>query len=150
MSRLLTFFSAMRAWMRGSRVSRDAEIRFLRQKLHVLRRSATKRLRLMNTDRLIFVGLYRLFPSLLDAAIIFKPEPLVCWHRSGLRLFWHWKSNRRAGRPALSSDIRELVRQLNRENPRLGASNVYGELLKLGIVPLPILSDLCYRYVRMP
>jgi hypothetical protein len=31
-----------------------------------------------------------------------------------------------------------------------GAPYVYGELLKLGIVPLPILSDLYYRYVRMP
>src|SRR6266481_9069308 len=57
-----TFFSALRAWMRGARVSRDAEILFLRQQLLVLRRSAPARLRLTNTDRLIFVWLYRLFP----------------------------------------------------------------------------------------
>ena len=60
--------------MRMSRVSRDAENLFLRQQLLVLRRSAPARLRLRNTDRLIFVCLYRLFPSLLDAAVIFKPE----------------------------------------------------------------------------
>jgi len=30
--------------------------------------------------------LYRLFPSLLDAAVIFKPETLVRWHRGGFRL----------------------------------------------------------------
>ncbi len=72
MSTVLTFFSALLASMRGSRVSRDAEILFLRQQLLVLRRSAPARLRLRNTDRLIFVWLYRLFPSLLDAAIIFR------------------------------------------------------------------------------
>ena len=73
--------------MRGARVSRDAEILFLRQQLLVLRRSAPARLRLRNSDRLIFVWLYRLFPTLLDAAVIFKPETLVRWHRSGFGLF---------------------------------------------------------------
>lgn len=82
MSKVLTFFSALLASMRGSRVSRDAEILFLRQQLLVLRRSALARLRLKNTDRLIFVWLYRLFPSLLDAAVNFKPETLVRCHRS--------------------------------------------------------------------
>jgi hypothetical protein len=28
---------------------------------------------------LIFVWLYRLFPSLLEAAVVFKPETLVRW-----------------------------------------------------------------------
>jgi hypothetical protein len=85
--------------MRSSRVSRDAEILFLRQQLLVLRRSAPARLRLRNTDRLIFVWLYRLFPSLLNAAVIFKPETLVRWHRGGFRLFWRWKSRHRSAAP---------------------------------------------------
>jgi hypothetical protein len=50
---------------------------FLRQQLLVLKRSAPPRLRLRTADRLLFVWLYRLFPSLLGAAIIFKPETLV-------------------------------------------------------------------------
>src|SRR5712672_3502122 len=133
MSRVLTFCSALLASMRGSRVSRDAEILFLRQQLLVLRRSAPARLRLRNTDRLIFVWLYRLFPSLLDAAVIFKPETLVRWHRGGFRLFWRWKSRRRAGRPAVPTGIRSLVRQMSRENPLWGAPRIHGELLKLGI-----------------
>jgi len=65
------------------RVSRDAVFRFLRQKLLVLRRSAPAKLRLGNTDRLIFVSLYRLFPSLRNAEVIFKPEALVHWHCAG-------------------------------------------------------------------
>ena len=128
-----TFFNTLRAWMRGARVSRDAEILFLRQQLLVLRRSAPARLRLRNSDRLIFVWLYRLFPSLLDAAVIFKPETLVRWHRGGFRLFWHWKSRRRAGRPAVPMGIRSLVRQMSRENPLWGAPRIHGELLKLGL-----------------
>src|SRR5258708_11492429 len=133
MSKVLMFFRGLLASMRGSRVSRDAEVLFLRQQLLVLRRSAPARLKLRNTDRLIFVWLCRLFPSLRDAAIIFKPETLVRWHRDGFRLFWRWKSRRRAGRPAVSSDIRLLGRQMNRENPLWGAPRIHGELLKLGI-----------------
>jgi hypothetical protein len=87
MLRVFALFSALLASMRGSRVSRDAEILFLRQQLLVLKRSAPARLRLRNTDRLIFVWLYRLFPSLLDAAVIFKPGTLVRWHRGGFGLF---------------------------------------------------------------
>jgi hypothetical protein len=50
----------------GSHAAREAEIAFLRQQLVVLQRSAPARLRLRTADRLIFVWLYRLFPSLLE------------------------------------------------------------------------------------
>jgi hypothetical protein len=115
-----------------SRASRDAEILFLRQQLLVLRRSAPARLRLRNSERLIFIWLYRLFASLLDA-IIFKPEMLVRWHRGGFRLFWRWRSRQRAGRPAVPEGIRDLVRQMSRANPLWGGPRTHGELLKLGI-----------------
>ena len=133
MSTVLTFVSALLTWMRGSRVSDDAEILFLRQQLLVLTRSAPSRVRLKSIDRLIFVWLYQLFPSLLDAAVIFKPETLVRWHRTGFRLFWRWKSRRRPGRPMVPTGIRNLVRQMSRENPLWGAPRIHGELLKLGI-----------------
>ena len=68
--------------------AREAEMAFLRQQLVVLQRSAPARLRLRTADRLIFVWLYRLFPCLLEAAVVFKPETLVRWHRSGFRLYW--------------------------------------------------------------
>jgi len=133
MFRVLGLFGALLAWIRGSRASRDAEILFLRQQLLVLRRSAPARVRLRNSDRLIFACLYRLFPSLLDAAVIFRPETLMRWHRGGFRLFWRWKSRRRRGRPVISSEVRSLVRQMSHENPLWGAPRIHGELLKLGI-----------------
>ena len=63
-----------------SHAAREAEMAFLRQQLVVLQRSAPARLRLRTADRLIFVWLYRLFPSLLEAAVVFKPETLVRPH----------------------------------------------------------------------
>jgi hypothetical protein len=84
----------------GSHAAREAEIAFLRQQLVVLQRSAPARLRLRTADRLIFVWLYRLSPFLLEAAVVFKPEKLVRWHRSGFRLYWRWK------RAVVSADLR--------------------------------------------
>jgi transposase InsO family protein len=133
MVQVLGFFAALLAWLRNSQARRDAEILYLRQQLIVLKRAAPARPRLRATDRLIFICLYRLFPSLIDASIIFNPETLLRWHRSGFRLFWRWKSRRRVGRPALSADLRSLVRRISRENPLWGAPRIHGELLKLGI-----------------
>jgi hypothetical protein len=45
-----------------ARSSREAEILVLRHQLLVLRRKTRKRVRLRSIDRLILVGLYRLFP----------------------------------------------------------------------------------------
>jgi transposase InsO family protein len=133
MVQVLRFFTALLAWLRTSQARREAEILYLRQQLIVLKRSAPARSRLKATDRLTFVWLYRLFPSLLHSSIIFKPETLLRWHRIGFRLFWRWKSRRPAGRPAVSADIRSLVRRISQENPLWGAPRIHGELLKLGI-----------------
>ena len=129
-----------------SRAAREAEMAFLRHQLLVLQRSAPARLRLRNADRLIFVWLYRLFPFLLGAAVIFQPETLVRWHRDGFRLYWRWKSRRRrVGRPTIPAEIRDLVRTMSRDNPLWGAPRIHGELLKLGFaVSEPTVS----RWVR--
>jgi putative transposase len=49
-------------------------------------------------------------------------------------LFWTWKVRRgRRGRPAVSKDVRDLIRKMSRENLLWGAPRIHGELLKLGI-----------------
>jgi hypothetical protein len=106
---VLRFLAALLARLRSSQARREAEIIYLRQQLIILKRTVPTRPRLKATDRLIFVCLYCLFPSLLDASIIFKPETLLRWHRTGFRLFWRWKSRRQLGRPAVPVDIRGLV-----------------------------------------
>jgi len=112
--------------------SREAEILVLRQQLLVLRRKSPKRAGLRNIDRLILVWLCRLFPSLLDALVIVKPETVLRWHRGGFRAYWRWKSWR-GGRPRIRRELRELIRRISRENPLWGAPRIHGELLMLGI-----------------
>src|SRR5205814_9975832 len=74
-----------------------------------------------------YTTLFRsLFPSLLEAAVVFKPETLVRWHRSGFRLYWRCKSRRRVGRPAVPADIRDLIRTISHDNPLWGAPRIHG------------------------
>ena len=116
-----------------SRSSLEAEIVALRHQLNVLRRKSTKRLAFSNFDRLIFAGLYRIAPNVLDALVIVKPETVIGWHRAGFRLFWKWKSRSRSGRPKVPLEIRQLIRDMSVANPLWGAPRIHGELLKLGI-----------------
>jgi len=55
------------------------------------------------------------------------------WHRAGFRSYWRWKTRRRPGRPAVSDEIRQLIREMSIANPLWGAPRIHGELLKIGI-----------------
>jgi hypothetical protein len=65
-----------------SRAALEAEILVLRHQLNVLRRKSPKRLAFGNIDRLVFAGLYRVAPGILDALKILKPQTLIRWHRA--------------------------------------------------------------------
>ena len=82
----------------GSRASLEAENLVLRQQIIVLRRTAPKRLRFSAFDRLMFVGLYRLFPDVRDALAVVRPETVIRWHRAGFRAYWRWRSRPRRGK----------------------------------------------------
>src|SRR5215471_17285076 len=71
---LLKLLSGLLVGLLRSHAAREAETAFLRQQLVVLKRSAPARLRLRPADRLIFVWLYRLCPSVRQAAVVFKPD----------------------------------------------------------------------------
>ena len=51
----------------------EAEILLLRHQLSVLRQRRASRPKLTVADRLLFVWLYRLFPSVLNAVTIVQP-----------------------------------------------------------------------------
>ncbi len=116
-----------------SRAGLEAEDILLRQQVIVLSRSSQTRVRLRNIDRLIFVWLYRLFPSVLEAIVILKPATVIRWQRRGFQAYWRWKSRWRGGRPKINREIRSLIRQMSRENPLWGAPRIHGELLMLGV-----------------
>ena len=116
-----------------SRARLEAENVVLRHQLNVLRRMVRSRPRIGPFDRLIFVWLYRLCPSILTAIAMVRPETVVRWHRGGFRFYWRWKSRSRGGRPRLLGEIRHLIREMSSANPLWGAPRIHGELLKLGI-----------------
>src|SRR5215471_7623791 len=116
-----------------SRVRLEAEILILRQQINVLRRNSPKRFAFRTLDRLVFVGVYRLVPGIVEALAVVRPETVVRWHRAGFRSFWRWKSRRRGGRPKVPVEIRQLIRTMSMANPLWGAPRIHGELLKLGI-----------------
>jgi hypothetical protein len=111
----------------------EAEIVLLRHQLNVLRRRVPSKPRLTVADRLLFVWLYRLFPSVLNAVTIVQPATVIRWHRTGFRLYWRWKSRSLGGRPRVPVEIRRLIREMSLANRLWGAPRIHGELLKLGI-----------------
>src|SRR5450631_2911148 len=110
-----------------------AEILVLRHQINILRRHSPKRQTFSATDRLIFAGLYRWTPTVLNALAIVKPETVIEWHRAGFRSYWRWKSRCRGGRPTVAPEIRKFIREMSIANPLWGAPRIHGELLKLGI-----------------
>jgi hypothetical protein len=104
----------------------QAEIMVLRHQLNVLRRRSPKRAVLNNIDRLVFIGLYRVAPQVLQMLQIIKPETVICWHRAGFRAYWRWKSRPRGGRPRTPHKIQALIRQMSFANPLWGAPRIHG------------------------
>jgi transposase InsO family protein len=112
----------------------EVENLYLRHQLNIALRCAPRRLRLSGTDRVLLIWLTQLVPSLLNLTQVVRPETILRWHRAGFRAYWRWKSRGRPGRPKIDRELRDLIRQMSRDNPLWGAPRIHGELLKLGFV----------------
>ena|ERR1700676_380586 len=105
-----------------SRAALELEHIALRHQIGVLKRSARKRPKLTAADRLFWVFLSRVWCDWRSALDIVKPATAIAWHRKGFHLFWTWKIRHgRVGRPAVSREVRDLIRRMSRENPHCGA-----------------------------
>jgi transposase InsO family protein len=109
---------------------KDLEIVVLRHELAILRRQ-TRRPTVTWTDRLLLTAASRLLPRARWRSFIITPATLLRWHRHLVAKRWTYA--RRAGRPAIRREIRELVVRLARDNPRWGYQRIVGELKGLGI-----------------
>jgi len=127
--RLLMTFAAN---LFSSRRQLEIENLFLRHQLNIALRRAPRRLRLRGSDRAVLVWLTRLWPSLIGLVRVVQPDTILRWHRSGFRAYWRWKSRGQPGRPRVSRELRDLIRQMKIDNPLWGAPRIHGELLKLG------------------
>ncbi len=104
----------------------------LRHQLAIYQRQET-RPRLRERDRLIWTLLARLWPRWRTALVIVQPDTVVRWHHRGWKRYWSFKSRHRApGRPHVSTELRELILRMAKENPRWGTKRIRGELLALG------------------
>jgi putative transposase len=97
-----------------SRAVLELENLALRHELNVLRRQCPGRPRLSPIDRLLWVWLYRLWPSCLEVMALVKPATVIHWHRQGFRLYWRWRS--KSGRPSVDREVRKLIREMSSAN----------------------------------
>jgi hypothetical protein len=133
LSGLSLFLSTMFSFF-PSQAALQVENLALRHQIGVLRRSAKKRPKLTVADRFFGAWLSGAWADWRSALIIVKPETVIVGHRKGFRLFWTWKIRHgRTGRPAVSQEVRDLIRTMSRANTLWGAPRIHGELLKLGI-----------------
>src|SRR5258707_14469286 len=82
-----------------ARATLEAENLVLRQQINVLRRQMPKRPHLNNTDRFLFVWLYRWFPSVLEAVSVFLPGTIISCDRAGVWADWGRRSRNPVGSP---------------------------------------------------
>src|SRR5215831_19720634 len=91
-----------------------AEILVLRQQLNVLRRQVSKRPHLSNTDRFLFVWLYRL-PFRSQRRLQFSAQ-----RRSSAVIargsYWRGRSRKPVGRPRISAELRNLIGAMSHAN----------------------------------
>ena len=104
----------------------------LRQQLAVLSRTA-KPPRMRRRDRIFWVWLSRLWDNWHSSLTIVKPATVIKWQRQGFKIYWRWRSrSKKVGRPRISKEMRDLIRQMSRENPTWRAPRIQSELNLLG------------------
>jgi transposase InsO family protein len=104
----------------------------LRHQIAVLQRQS-KRPSLKNCDRLLWVGLRRVWPGWKSALCIVQPATVVKWHRAGFKQHWRFKSRPKGGRPKIDPEVRKLIRDMWNANPTWGRPRIQAELAKVGI-----------------
>src|SRR5215510_10063150 len=83
-STMTPFFIALLALVTSTfrtRAAQQAEIVALRHQIAVLQQSAPRRLRLRQSDRLLWIWLSRFWPAWRHWLRILKPDTVLRWHR---------------------------------------------------------------------
>ncbi|MGH7304589.1 MAG: integrase core domain-containing protein [Candidatus Rokuibacteriota bacterium] len=105
----------------------------LRQQLAVYKRTII-RPPLRPTDRLVWIGLAKIWTGWRRALVIVTPATVLQWQRRRFCDYWTKLSGRsNRGRPQVQAEIKALILRMAAANPLWGAPRIHGELLKLGI-----------------
>jgi hypothetical protein len=105
----------------------------LRHQVMVYQQSISRpKLRLI--DRLLWVWLSRLWPSWQQALEFVQPHTVLAWQKKRFRAYWRRLSQSgKPGRPTISKEVHELIRDMWCSNPTWGSPRVVGKLRKVGI-----------------
>ena len=114
-------------------------IDYLRTENAVLREKlGRRRLRLNDEQRRRLAEKGKLLGRRLlgRVATLCTPDTLLRWHRLLIARKWDYsdRTTKRAGRPAVSRELEELVVRLARENPSWGYDRIQGAMANLGHV----------------
>jgi transposase InsO family protein len=116
-----------------SRIALQLEIVALRHQLGVYRRSM-RRPQIRPIDRILWAWLARHCGRWREVLVFVQPATVLAWQRRRFRDHWARLSRRKLpGRPAVSQELRTLIRDISTANPRWGSPRILGELRKLGI-----------------
>ena len=122
-----------------SRSSLGCELVAIRSQLtfykESIRQKRQPRPRFNPAFRLLWVLLSRVWSGWKSAADLMKPKTVLQWHADAFLQWWRWKSRRKGGRPAISQEMRVLIRRLSRENVLWSAETIHGHLVLLGFDP---------------
>ena len=92
--------------------------------------------RFSQSFRLLWVVFSKFWAGWKEHARLMQPATVKRWHTRTFRRYWRWKSRIKAGRPPISTEMRELIRRLSKENSLWSAERIRDTLLLLGFDPL--------------
>jgi hypothetical protein len=122
-----------------SRASLGCELVAIRSQLtfykESIRQKKQPRPRFTPAFRLLWVWLSTVWSGWKPVANLMKPRTVLKWHEDAFLQWWRWKSRSKGGRPAISQEMRALIRRLSRENVLWSAETIHGHLVLLGSDP---------------
>src|ERR1035438_10353281 len=96
------------------------EIIFLTKQLEIYQRTDPK-LKIHRIDYMFFSLMMDWLSNWKERIFIVKPETVIKWHRTAFRIFWRWKSQHKGGRPKVSREVINLIKQMANDNPSWGS-----------------------------
>ena len=117
-----------------SRVSLQLEIAALHHQLSLYQR-AQRRPAIASSDRLLWSVLARLWRGWRGALFIVQPWTVILWQRKRFRDYWRRLSRGDCrGRPAISLELRHLIRRMWQANPTWGSPRMSPNFKSLGLI----------------
>ncbi|AGL03769.1 integrase core domain-containing protein [Desulfoscipio gibsoniae] len=66
----------------------------------------------------------------------FKPKTVIKWHKTAFKLYW-FKKSKRIGRPPISQEAIDIIKQMYEENPSLSPEKIREKLLLKNVTDAP-------------